>query len=333
MEKEVLVTTWFGSFLIKDGEILYERLFPKSPEEIAKRRSLVKGGEILDEERELAAEITEDLAVISERLSSLGEVISSCGPVPSPKERGYDMELLQKSLRIQGKAEVQRSVDADKHLAKAVDAIQDLNETINILHERLRDWYSLHYPELFDKERDAVELIQEYGDRKSIKDFTGDERESLGCDLGDIEEGLLSSLASHICALSEYRRELRTYVEETMEEIAPTITTLTGPRLGGELISHMGSLKKLAMAPSSTIQVLGAEKSLFRHLEKGTPPPKHGYILQHPLVHRSAPDVRGKAARALANKIAIAARIDYFGGDDRGEELKAELERRIRDLN
>ncbi len=329
MKNTSLITNWFGSFLVKEGKIIDERLFPKDPESIAQRRILISEGKILEEEKELALEVGEGLKVTSERLSPLGEMISTEVNLPSPEERSYSMDLLQKALIIEGREGIRRSVDVDKHLAKAVGSIKDLNETVNILTERLRDWYSLHYPELFDEGEDELEMIKECGDRESIEKATGKRIDSVGSPMAEKERELLRALSHKIIELRDYRDELKDYVENTMDEIAPSITFLTGPRLGGELIAHAGSLKKLAMMPASTIQVLGAEKSLFRHLEKGTPPPKHGYILQHPIVHRSAPEVRGKVARALANKIAIAARVDYFGEENKGKEIKDNLEQRL----
>ncbi len=316
--------------MIQDERVVEKKLFPKDPEEIAKRMIKLKAGEVLQEERELVKGL--QVTVTTDRLDSLGDVGIYPGPIPLPSEWSYGGEILREALLIRGKMEVKASVEADKHLAKAVDAIGDLNETINILSERLRDWYSLHYPEIFRGD-DPVELIREYGDRDSIQRVTGNSTESLGSDIGDTEKILLTSLAGEICTMREYRERLHSYVEDTMGEIAPNLMALTGPRLGGELIAHAGSLKRLAMMPSSTIQVLGAEKSLFRHLEKGTPPPKHGYILQHPVVHRARPGDRGKVARAFANKIAIAARMDHFGDEDRGDELKSSLERRVKEIS
>ncbi len=332
-KKPVLVTTWFGSFLLKGKDVLDERLFPKDPGSIAERRMAVKEGKVLQEEDELASQTDEKILVNTKRLSSLGEVTSMDVEPPSPKDRSYGMGLLQEALRLEGKEALRGSVERDKHLAKAVDAIQDLNETLNILTERIGDWYSLHYPELVDREDEMLELIKKHGDRDTMMGITGEHNDSVGSELGEREKLLLQTMAGQILDIRSYREELQEYVKETMEDIAPTLTALTGPKLGGELIAHAGSLKKLAMMPSSTIQVLGAEKSLFKHLEKGTPPPKHGYILQHPFVHRSAPEVRGKVARMFANKIAIASRIDQFGGEDRGDILKSELKRRIDKLD
>jgi nucleolar protein 56 len=117
-----------------------------------------------------------------------------------------------------------------------------------------------------------------------------------------------------------------------MEEVAPNIKTLTGSLLGARLIAIAGGLTNLAKRPASTIQVLGAEKALFRSLKTGTRPPKHGIIFQHAYLHDAKRWHRGKIARALAGKLAIAARIDAFGGRCAGEELKANLEKRIEEI-
>ncbi len=117
-----------------------------------------------------------------------------------------------------------------------------------------------------------------------------------------------------------------------MRDRAPTLTELTGVRLGAELIAQAGSLEEMAKLPSSTIQVLGAEKALFSHLSKGTKPPKHGLILQHPYVHKADMENRGKIARVFANKIAIATRVDYFGCENKGPKIRKDLEKRIKEI-
>ena len=117
-----------------------------------------------------------------------------------------------------------------------------------------------------------------------------------------------------------------------MLEVAPNIRGLVGPLLGARLISLAGGLSRLARLPASTIQVLGAEKALFRALRTGGRPPKHGVIFQYPAIHRSPRWQRGKIARALAAKLAIAARIDAFTGEYKADELKEELEKRIEEI-
>jgi len=117
-----------------------------------------------------------------------------------------------------------------------------------------------------------------------------------------------------------------------MDEVAPNTKTIAGSLLGARLIAIAGSLRNLAMRPASTIQVLGAEKALFRSLKTGARPPKHGLIFQHALLHDAKRWQRGKIARAIAGKLAIAIRIDAFGGNYVGDRLKADLDRRIEEI-
>ncbi|HDJ25954.1 MAG TPA: C/D box methylation guide ribonucleoprotein complex aNOP56 subunit, partial [Candidatus Bathyarchaeota archaeon] len=132
--------------------------------------------------------------------------------------------------------------------------------------------------------------------------------------------------------LYSMRRSLERYIDAVMEEIAPNLKAVAGALLGARLISLAGGLEKLAKMPSSTVQVLGAEKALFRALRTGGKPPKHGVIFQHYYVKGSKRWQRGKIARALAGKISMAARIDAFSGRYIGDQLKAELDRRVEEI-
>ncbi|RLI16433.1 C/D box methylation guide ribonucleoprotein complex aNOP56 subunit, partial [Candidatus Bathyarchaeota archaeon] len=133
--------------------------------------------------------------------------------------------------------------------------------------------------------------------------------------------------------LYKLRESLEAYLDKAMEEVAHNTKALVGSLLGARLIAIAGGLTNLAKRPASTIQVLGAEKALFRSLKTGTRPPKHGIIFQHTFLHEAKKWQRGKIARALAGKIAIAARTDAFGGRYIGEELKADLEKRIEEIH
>jgi len=113
-----------------------------------------------------------------------------------------------------------------------------------------------------------------------------------------------------------------------MKEYCPNFLSITGPSIGSKLLAQAGSMKNLVEMPSSTIQLLGAEKALFRHLTTGARAPKHGYILQHPIVKKAKK--KGRAARALAEVISMAVRIDYFSGRDATKELEELLEKKLR---
>ena len=133
---------------------------------------------------------------------------------------------------------------------------------------------------------------------------------------GDITEKnfvIVQSLAKQILNLFELRKNIEVHVDEQMNEQAPNISAILGTAVGARILAHAGSLKRLATMPASTIQILGAEKALFRSLKTGANPPKHGILFQHATVHAAPRWQRGKIARAVAAKAAIAARVDVFG--------------------
>jgi nucleolar protein 56 len=141
-------------------------------------------------------------------------------------------------------------------------------------------------------------------------------------------EGPVASLARRTRDLDDEARELRTHVERTAPEVAPNLAALAGPVLAARLIALAGGLKQLARKPAGTVQVLGAEEALFAHLRGHAPSPKHGVIYTHEAIQGTHPDERGSAARALAGKLAIAARVDHYSGE-RKPELDEELQARI----
>ncbi len=254
-----------------------------------------------------------------------------------------ELEYTRRKLR---KAAAKRDLLA----AQAIRAIDDIDKTVNLYVARLREWYSIHFPELNDLVKDHenyVKIVAELGDRSKITKealvelgFSEEKAEkiaeaaanSIGADLSEFDIEALQTLARIIYELYKLRARLTQYIEQIMKEVAPNITALVGPLLGARLISLAGSLEKLARLPASTIQVLGAEKALFRALRTGGKPPKHGIIFQYPDIHRSPRWQRGKIARALAAKLAIAAKVDAFTGRFIGDKLREELRKRIEEI-
>ncbi|AAY80682.1 hypothetical protein [Sulfolobus acidocaldarius] len=233
---------------------------------------------------------------------------------------------------------------------QAIRAIDDIDKTINLFSERLREWYSIHFPELDKLIEDHwlyASIISKFGHRDNLSDTGLEEiglnkekiekimnaaKNSIGADITDVDIKSVKTLSDIILKLYEERLELTDYTESVMREVAPNVTSLVGPTLGARLLSLAGSLEDLAKMPASTIQVLGAEKALFRALRKGGRPPKHGVIFQYPAIHNSPRWQRGKIARALAAKLAIAARVDYFSGKFIGNKLNEELKKRIDEI-
>jgi len=238
----------------------------------------------------------------------------------------------------------------DLIIAQAIQTLDDLDRTVNLFMSRLREWYGVHFPELdrlVDKHETYARLIEIIGDRDNFsisnleKISMQKERaaklseaatNSMGAELKAVDLNQIRILSKDVLSLYELRKGMEKYVDATMESVAPNTRAVAGALLGARLISIAGSLKNLAMRPASTIQVLGAEKALFRSLKTGARPPKHGLIFQHALLHDAKRWQRGKIARALAGKIAIAVRIDAFNGKFVGDSLKKAVEKRLEEI-
>jgi nucleolar protein 56 len=187
---------------------------------------------------------------------------------------------------------------------------------------------------LGDRENFTEKMLEKEGIPSSkIKVIVRLAETSMGANLSQTDLLHIQSLCENILNQYRLREKLEHYLEKIMKEVAPNIEAIIGPLLGARLIALAGGLTNLAKMPSSTIQVLGAEKALFRSLKTGTPPPKHGIIFQHTLLHEAKKKQRGKIARAMAGKLAIAARADAFGSRFIGEQLKTSLEKRIEEIH
>jgi len=223
------------------------------------------------------------------------------------------------------------SESPDLHVIQSINTLDDTDKIINGISSRLREWYGLHFPEL-DNIIDSINGYAQIvlaGKRENMSDdvfvdagFPDSKVQMLSLVReksrgGDItEENLLmvQSLAKNILELFDMRKNLEEQIDIQMKEIAPNITAVLGTTVGARILAKAGSLRKLSSMPASTIQVLGAEKALFRALKTGSNPPKHGLLFQHSVVHAAPRWQRGKIARAIAAKAAIAARVDVHGG-------------------
>jgi nucleolar protein 56 len=238
----------------------------------------------------------------------------------------------------------------DMMVAQAIQTLDDLDKAINLLMTHAREWYGVHFPELdrlMEKQETFARLIVKLGTRDN---FTAEKLEeegipeakaeglaktaekSMGAELTQPDLAQIQALCKDMLELYDLRQNLETYMDKTMEEVAPNIKALVGSLLGARLIAISGGISNLAKRPASTIQVLGAEKALFRSLKTGTRPPKHGMIFQHTLLHDAKRWQRGKLARALAGKLAIAARADAYGHRNIGEILKSSLDKRVEEI-
>ncbi len=243
-------------------------------------------------------------------------------------ESGEDLTsiLHELSIDITNDRLREASKSEDMFLIQAINSIEELDETTGKMVERLREWYSIHFPELdrIKNQERYVEMVTDWGDMDSIidsgvldsdKDSRVRTDRSVGAPISETDLLMVREFADSVKSLQKTKKSLTDYVDRRMGEIAPNLKDLAGPSLGAKLIAHVGSIERLSKMPSGTVQVLGAEKALFRHLKTGENPPKHGLIFQHPEVRGAKWWIRGKIARTLALKISLAVRKDVYSGD------------------
>ena len=216
----------------------------------------------------------------------------------------------------------------DKLIIQAVSAIDDLDKTINLMCMRLREWYSLYFPEASEKLKDNEKFAKYISDTLYRTELNNiDIEETIGTDLkpDDLEQN--KQFAQTIHTLFAERKTLEKYIEKKCKEVIPNMTAIIGAEQASRILAHAGSTEKLAKFPSSTIQILGAEKALFRYLHNVGTSPKHGLIFNTSYIQRAPRDARGKIARILASKLSIASKIDHYKGDFAGSRLKEDMDK------
>ncbi|CAH1782823.1 unnamed protein product [Owenia fusiformis] len=243
---------------------------------------------------------------------------------------------------------------ADNMIIQSISLLDQLDKDINTFAMRIREWYSYHFPELIKiipenyMYAQAVRLI---ADRKTLdesklealEEVTMDSakaqavldasRSSMGMDIAQFDLDNIERFADRVIDLAKYRKSLFTYLQGRMSQVAPNLSALIGEQVGARLISHAGSLTNLAKYPASTVQILGAEKALFRALKTKGNTPKYGLIFHSTFIGRAGSKNKGRISRYLANKCSIASRIDCFSETPSaifGEHLKDQVEDRLK---
>jgi nucleolar protein 56 len=253
--------------------------------------------------------------------------------------------------RAKVKFSVQRD---DNHIIQAIAILDQLDKAINTFAMRVREWYSWHFPELIkvvsDNHRYA-RLVLIVKNKKSLTNESlhdiaavvdDDEgiaqsvidaaKHSMGQDISETDMENVVAFAQRVVSLVNYRKSLHAYLNSKMGVVAPNLAALIGEIVGARLISHAGSLTNLSKYPASTVQILGAEKALFRALKTKGNTPKYGLLYHSSFIGRAGPKNKGRISRFLANKCSIASRIDNFSETPSmkfGNALKKQVEERL----
>jgi nucleolar protein 56 len=290
-----LITKWFGSFLYTTKGIQEQQLFPQDEKEIIKRLQHINENKILVEEKSLIKG-KKEIRVGEKRLQDIGEY------------REHDPFF--------GKIRID---------PQQFGFTQDLFHRITVVFGQYTLDHQLHAPDL-----QLIQMVNALDDLIQTANLFSERIQSWSV-LPTSPEKLTPFTDTYKAVNREIHR-LEQQIENDMQRVAPNIYTLIGPLVGARLIALAGGIDKLAHMPASTIQILGAEKALFRYKKEGGKPPKHGVIFQHALINTAARVQRGRLARMLAAKLAIAAKADAFTKRDISEELLSEMQKRVKEI-
>lgn len=316
------VKTFIGIFTVDESKkIISFKLFPKDPAAIASE---------LEERMEVPREIEDNVK---------GNLLKYAIDNKIFKNQIEFNQFLTKVNSELAKRKIKESVNRDNLIVHANNAIEELDKSINIFIERLREWYSLHFPEMdrmIENHENYAKLIEKFGDRKNFDDkiLNQFKEKSSGIELEESDIEAVKLFASDISKLYELREHLSKYLSKLLKKIAPNFSALAGDVIAAKLIAKAGGLERLSRMPSSTIQLLGSEKALFRFLKSRgrSKSPKYGLIYNHPLIQNSPTDKQGKLARLLASKLSIAVRIDYYSKEYKADGMKKELDAKVKKI-
>ncbi len=289
-----LITQWFGIFLYDENGIKNKVLFPKDPEKIAEKLLKIDGNEILLEEKKFSKDV--DVIVNEKRLQKIGTYDPDDLFFKKTKINPEDFDFTQDLIH---NASV---ILAEKKVGKKLES-EDLQiiQMVNALDDLIQT------SNLLSERLDCWSVLPT--PKYKIEPF----------------ENLFSTVNAEIKRLEEQ-------IESDVQRIAPNTGNIVGSLISARLMSLAGGMERLATMPASTIQLLGAEKALFRFKKEGGKPPKHGVIFQHPLINKASKADRGKIARILAAKITIATKADVFTKRNISDDLKYDLDKRIRNI-
>jgi len=290
-----LITKWFGSFLCDEHGIKKKIIFPNDEAELLKRLQHIQDQKILSEEKKLTK--TTPVVVSEKRLASLG-TYDPINPVftslqITAQEHGFSQETFHRISHTLASQKVETKLHAED-----LQVIQMIDALDDLLH--------------------IQNLLLERTSHWSLIPTPEEKRAPF--------EHLVTMTRDEI-------NRLENQITTDMSTVAPNITRLIGPLIAARLLSRAGSLERLATFPASTVQILGAEKALFRFKKEGGKPPKHGVIFQHPLLNKAPHEERGRIARLIAGKLSIAAKADMYTKRNIAEQLQKDLEEQLSQIH
>jgi len=321
------VTTWFGAFVVEDQRVVASYPCPPDRAALLDRLRTRRDGRLTPEEVRLLAEHLEHgLRSRDRRLVTAGAKAGRFeAPELDPSSFGIDPSWLRELLLDEAQESLRLAWDPSVHIEEAVRALRDLDATRNLLGERLTSWAGRDAPPAEGDLTGSAEAVA-----RRLTSESGGEVAALGGPSPALQQAR-RDLAELYLGLGGSSRAIERALEERVPVEAPNVSALLGPLLAARMIAQAGGLDRLARLPASTIQVLGAERAFFEHLRGHAPPPRHGLLFLHPDIQSAPRTSRGKLARALAGKVAIAARLDREGRPVRAD-LAAAFKHRTEEI-
>jgi nucleolar protein 56 len=338
------------------GKVITKRLFPKEAEAIAERLDASRGGALIEEERVVLDElkgkgyadiimdkgakldgvrITVDPDNKGKKIASedFRKLASEAGWIVTPAQ----INILMSRVNVILSGRKIKAVSKDKVIMQVIGVIDELEIDLNSLYERLREWYGLHFPELSKEMKSHekfAEIVQKYGTRENIMEeqLASIASKSVGMSFNEEDAHVASVFAKSVLEMTMAKEKLSKYLENVCAETMPNLSAVAGPLLASRLIAQAGGLEKIAKLPSSTIQLLGAEKALFRHLKGQGKAPKYGVLFGHPLIQQAPKHMKGKVARLISAKLSLAAKMDFYSKRDDSKQMRENLERKVAGL-
>lgn len=277
---------------------------------------------LLPEEKHLIDLYAKDheIVVVSEKKEAYRNIRYTQDPIIVNrvlKAARQHLEVFREKNLALTRKQLSEPIMQDLLVVQTIASVADLQKAINLLAKRLRELYAPYAPEVERSIEDHGTLMRCIEGKKTeelLKELGIEE--SMGASLSSADLDALRSFARSITGLVQEKERKEAYLDALISSCAPNVSGLCGPKIAAKLIAQAGSLRKLAFFPAGTIQMLGAEKALFMHLRKRCDPPKFGILLQHTLVAAAPVRQKGKVARKLADKVSLAARMDYFGSQE-----------------
>lgn len=289
-----LITRWFGVFLCDNKGVYKKIVFKKDEKEITKKLKKIESNELLSEEKKISK--GKKVIVNEKRLQTLGEFKPDDPFFKQIKieyqDHGFSIKLLQRASKI-------------------------------VIIERITE-------KLQSEDLQIIQMVNGLDDLIQTSNLLS-ERISCWNDIPSPEKKV-QPIKTSLFTVKKEMTSLEKQIELDMKNVAPNISQIIGPLIGARLISLAGGIEQLAILPASTIQILGAEKALFRFKKEGGKPPKHGVIFQYSYINKAPRNVRGKIARAVATKVSIAAKADAFTRRNISDDLERDLKERIQEI-